>query len=1123
MEETQLFRLSGSTDIEEISCYRVGEQHAVYWGDIEQVFPGVKHVKNGRVTASLMRDSNGVWITPHCIKQYPNVVLDVVLSTAADQAHLNRSVVISSLGPAAHGADIPAIDAPADDAPLINAADDTLADDSLANTPTDALTDAQPNNALVDLSADATEDEPANVPAASFSADNMTGAPSNNISTDAPANIPDDTPNNTLPIDPAHSSADDPVDTPANAHTEHPSVQTLVELPNNNQADSSPPANNIATTNANPPSSSLLKGPGSNSAMTLAESVSTLTIVRAPSPEPLSADPNQHFQNTVIHKLDGIQDQGAKTHQLAQEILKLQKQMSDRLILIQSKTEAILNQQLELAEYPIPRLFIVLPEELTKYDPSNWFRTKFRLHFICEAGKHTEPKDNKVPHHLHLAKHEGYLIREPTEFFKKYGPFLLLMLELIKFGTSVAGHVVPTLASLKVVELVDSVKQTVETVTAKIDYSLECIDSQLAKVEASSPRDFADTESGATMTHQDLTNYLNDVEGLEGVELRQLGSFLKTSEEENLLGNLYRMTTSDGHVKWVCRDHYRTGYQEKYVQNLRDIIKMQQGVFDQQLGKITITLRSSFAANEFYNAVIKAKGILELIVELRWECTKHDLEALYEALKKSRVATLRLDLGQFGTNLGRTTLSKLRPTSRYKVLSRITELSSMKATHVVLPKDFVLLSEFHPRKPLHAHKLSFELVAGPFLAKELEPLAEALKTNSTLTTFDLQHNMIGPHEVQLLAEALKANSTMTTLHLSNNAIGDNGTQALSVALKTNLTLTTLRLDHNSIGDDGAQALSEALKVNSTLTSLDLKGNSIWFNGLLAFMEALKINPALTNLDVYGNPLGEKRAEELSEALKTSSTMTTLDLDNDSIGSDGIQRLSMALRTNSALTTLHLKNDSIGDHGAQALADALKTNSTLTTLTLLNNEIGGDGTKALAQALKRNSVLTTLYITNNLIGETGAQALAQALMTNSTLTTLNLTSNSIGDPGAQAVAEALKFNSILTILDLQSNSIGDNGALALADTLRTNSTVTTLDLRGNSINYTGITALWDALKINSTLTILDLTSNSISVNLAKAMLPAFKPNSTVASLDLVNNKIGSDGAKALADALKSNST
>lgn len=63
MEETQSFRLIGTTDIEEIICYYVGEQRVVYWEDIEQVFPNVKHVKNGNVTASLMRDANGVRYT----------------------------------------------------------------------------------------------------------------------------------------------------------------------------------------------------------------------------------------------------------------------------------------------------------------------------------------------------------------------------------------------------------------------------------------------------------------------------------------------------------------------------------------------------------------------------------------------------------------------------------------------------------------------------------------------------------------------------------------------------------------------------------------------------------------------------------------------------------------------------------------------------------------------------------------------------------------------------------------------------------------------------------------------------------------------------------------------------
>lgn len=69
-----------------------------------------------------------------------------------------------------------------------------------------------------------------------------------------------------------------------------------------------------------------------------------------------------------------------------------------------------------------------------------------------------------------------YLNRDPTEFLKKYVRSFLLVLELTKVGTSIGGHVVPTLASLKVVELADSIKQTFELVTAKLDYLLEWFD-----------------------------------------------------------------------------------------------------------------------------------------------------------------------------------------------------------------------------------------------------------------------------------------------------------------------------------------------------------------------------------------------------------------------------------------------------------------------------------------------------------------------------------------------------------------------------------------------------------------------------------------------------------------------
>ncbi|KAG0046352.1 hypothetical protein BGZ83_008494, partial [Gryganskiella cystojenkinii] len=90
-----------------------------------------------------------------------------------------------------------------------------------------------------------------------------------------------------------------------------------------------------------------------------------------------------------------------------------------------------------------------------------------------------------------------------------------------------------------------------------------------------------------------------------------------------------------------------------------------------------------------------------------------------------------------------------------------------------------------------------------------------------------------PSGTQALAEALKTNSTLTTLCLQSNSIGDKGAQALTESLLTNSTLTTLDLRHNSIGPSGAQALAEALKTNLTLTLLNLSNNTMGPNGTQA--------------------------------------------------------------------------------------------------------------------------------------------------------------------------------------------------------------------------------------------------------------------------------------------------
>ncbi|KAG0041134.1 hypothetical protein BGZ89_007645, partial [Linnemannia elongata] len=55
-----------------------------------------------------------------------------------------------------------------------------------------------------------------------------------------------------------------------------------------------------------------------------------------------------------------------------EQILARQQETIDRLIVAQQRIEAILVQNYELHEYPIPHLFVILPDSYEKWDPRNF-------------------------------------------------------------------------------------------------------------------------------------------------------------------------------------------------------------------------------------------------------------------------------------------------------------------------------------------------------------------------------------------------------------------------------------------------------------------------------------------------------------------------------------------------------------------------------------------------------------------------------------------------------------------------------------------------------------------------------------------------------------------------------
>ncbi|KAF9576917.1 hypothetical protein EC968_000042 [Mortierella alpina] len=705
-------------------------------------------------------------------------------------------------------------------------------------------------------------------------------------------------------------------------------------------------------------------------------------------------------------------EQMARNHH--EEIKQLQIEAISQLAVLQSRVQAILTQTFELHEYAIPRLFIVLPQY-----PSGWnilepFTEKYRLYFLCECGEHTKAagSNSKIPHEIHLAKHEGYEIARSTEFFKQYGQYILAILKMLKFGISVASVAVPAVAHLVNADALDHAAKGLQ-------HLRECIEPGMDQVISKIEKDSADEEELVG----NFAGQMENKEALEGADLRKLETFLKDKDENKVLGNLYRTVTDKGHVKWICIDHYRENYNQTAVATFRRTVESLGGFFDENIGLVKVKLRSRASANQLCSALRNSRSVHELDIHFDWACTGTDLRGLEDALRHSAVAILYVDLHQFRPSLTNK-LSSI-PT-RYEVLYRLMSPPNLKWIHIVLPEDLVKLPNFTLKKPSHLRKLSSAVIVGP----KVRFLAEILEAGLTVRRLQLWDDSIEFNGARALGEALNARPC---LELTPNSIEGTAAQLLWEAFKTNSTMTTLNLN-NSVGDHGAQALSEALS------------------------EALKANSNLTTLCLSYNSIGDNEAKALSEALEINSNLTTLYMQCNSIGGKGAQALSEALMKNSTLTILYLSGNSFGDHGAQALSEALKNNSTLTRLDLDHNSIGDEGAQALSEALKLNFTLTTINLLNNTIGDYGAQALSEALKINSTLTILSLQSNSIGDDGAQALSETLKTNSTVTLLDLDDNSIGDSGAQALSEVLKINSTLTTLDLRRNPISVKGVQAL-----------------------------------------------------------------
>ncbi|KAK3845765.1 MAG: hypothetical protein J3R72DRAFT_21440 [Linnemannia gamsii] len=300
------------------------------------------------------------------------------------------------------------------------------------------------------------------------------------------------------------------------------------------------------------------------------------------------------------------------------EILQLQEKAIDILIVAKQRIDAAMVQSYELHEYIIPRLFVILPDSYEKWDPRNFVNERFRLHFLCEGGGYckadsghgglsdsdrsnnpTSTATGRVrgKSDIHIALHEGYELSRPIEFIDRFGLYVQGMLLMLKYSTAVPAVVSPAFAPSE-----SSIKDEMDGAEPLSENIINAVNMSIKYLEKAMHEDVTTDGVAEDCTGFEGNHMFDSLKALEGADLRRLETFFRKKDADKVFGNLYRITTETGHVKWVCLNHYRQGYRDTRPSPLRSA-ETNGASYDPLIDDVTVELKLRTAPRDILSRV----------------------------------------------------------------------------------------------------------------------------------------------------------------------------------------------------------------------------------------------------------------------------------------------------------------------------------------------------------------------------------------------------------------------------------------------------------------------------------------------------------------------------------------
>ncbi|CAM4896062.1 unnamed protein product [Rotaria socialis] len=526
----------------------------------------------------------------------------------------------------------------------------------------------------------------------------------------------------------------------------------------------------------------------------------------------------------------------------------------------------VMRQMYELHEFTTPRYFFILPakhSDMMLIDTvQNWFQTHYKLYFLCECSH--DPKE------MHVAPHEGYSIKKGRDFVVKYAPYLRTTLQIVQVLLSAGGLVIPQLGSAAM-----AINNVVPAQFKNPKYyedmkqQLQMVDDLLNKVDNQRDR------AGASV----ISKQKSKGTPLQGAELREIQTYLELVDDKRSLGNLYRIVTDDGYVRWVCLQHYdEISFNNEMSKYINEFEAMG-GKFDQKtkeafISQVNITSKN---VEMMCKALGKGFNIVKLICR---ECSidEGDLEKLLDIIiNRSSIRCL---------NMGSVRVRNFFGITKYTCQEMVAEFNNqslkVRFSEANRSGNTMMLARLLLQNKI-CRNLDFS--ASDFLDYESD-VQRSLETNAVLTDLAVEYS----NNIDILNSilSLKTN-TLQHLKLTHSLCASPTFSHFCEMLKKNKKLLEIDLmDPSGLNDEACiNLLLDTLKNHKSIKhlSLHIRNMRPTDQKEISLMKSLQKHVFISRLCISSSLISREFTEALLYASKEQSTLTYLEFYNCKVKKD----------------------------------------------------------------------------------------------------------------------------------------------------------------------------------------------------------------------------------------------